>query len=235
MRAIDNAPLLEQREDRGHLLGVQPVQRGTGHGGGAAEAIRAAWFVLRGRVDAAGTRPLSPSALPPASTAPTTAELVEARQDAPPTITFLLDAAAGETELPPILLAVSDNGPQMTSRSTREFMAMCDCPDFGPPGTPTDHAWIKSLFSHINPTRRTSIASKEPELLRGRARRDPPAIQHDPTARRNRIRQPQRRTQRPRARVRAARRRGLDSPAGARDRIASITATKPAPEPHHLD
>ena len=49
-----------------------------------------------------------------------------------------------------MLLAVSDNGPQMTSGSTREFMAMCAIAQhFGRPGTPTDQAWIESLFSHI--------------------------------------------------------------------------------------
>jgi hypothetical protein len=37
----------------------------------------------------------------------------------------------------PILLAVSDNGPQMTSGSTREFMATCAIAQhFGRPGTP---------------------------------------------------------------------------------------------------
>lgn len=69
-------------------------------------------------------------------------ELIEARQDA-------------QTDSPlderfPILLAVSDNGPQMTSGATREFMAMCAIAQhFGRPGTPTDQAWIESLFSHI--------------------------------------------------------------------------------------
>jgi putative transposase len=39
----------------------------------------------------------------------------------------------------PILLAVSDNGAQMTSRSTRQFMALCAIAQhFGRPGTPTD-------------------------------------------------------------------------------------------------
>jgi putative transposase len=74
-------------------------------------------------------------------------ELVEARQDAVPADTFPFVA---DHELPPILLAVSDNGPQMTSCSTREFMAMCAIAQhFGRPGTPTDQAWIESLFSHI--------------------------------------------------------------------------------------
>jgi putative transposase len=50
----------------------------------------------------------------------------------------------------PILLAMSDNGPQMTSGSTREFMALCAIHQhFGRPGTPTDQAWIESLFGHV--------------------------------------------------------------------------------------
>jgi putative transposase len=75
-------------------------------------------------------------------------ELVEARQDrvADPAAPSPLDAPL----LAPILLAVSDNGPQMTSGTTREFMAMCAIAQhFGRPGTPTDQAWIESLFSHL--------------------------------------------------------------------------------------
>jgi transposase InsO family protein len=50
----------------------------------------------------------------------------------------------------PILLAVTDNGPQMTYGSTREFMAMfAIAQPFGRPGTPTDQAWIESFFGHI--------------------------------------------------------------------------------------
>jgi transposase InsO family protein len=50
----------------------------------------------------------------------------------------------------PILLAISDNGPQMTSGSTREFMALCAIAQhFGRPHTPTDQAWIETLFGHI--------------------------------------------------------------------------------------
>jgi transposase InsO family protein len=50
----------------------------------------------------------------------------------------------------PILRALSDNGPQMTSGSTREFMALCAIHQhFGRPGTPTDQAWIESLFGHV--------------------------------------------------------------------------------------
>jgi len=91
-------------------------------------------------------------------------ELVEARQDAPP-----LDGpfAAAEDVLAPVLLAVSDNGPQMTSCSTREFMAMCAIAQhFGRPGTPTDQAWIESLFSHIKADWPHLDRIRDPEVLR---------------------------------------------------------------------
>jgi putative transposase len=69
--------------------------------------------------------------------------LVEARQDG------LVDPSLDDPSRP-ILLAVSDNGPQMTSGSTREFMALCAIAQhFGRPGTPTDQAWIETLFGHI--------------------------------------------------------------------------------------
>jgi putative transposase len=55
-----------------------------------------------------------------------------------------------DDERRPILLAVSDNGPQMTSGSTREFMAMhAIATHFGRPGTPTDQAPIESFFGHV--------------------------------------------------------------------------------------
>lgn len=50
----------------------------------------------------------------------------------------------------PILLAVSDNGPQMTSEATREFLAlMAVAQHHGRPHTPTDQAWIETLFGHV--------------------------------------------------------------------------------------
>ena len=69
-------------------------------------------------------------------------------------ITELIDARYEELvdfgvddERRPILLAISDNGPQMTSGSTREFMALCAIAQhFGRPHTPTDQAWIESFF-----------------------------------------------------------------------------------------
>jgi putative transposase len=53
-------------------------------------------------------------------------------------------------ELEPILLSVSDNGAQMTSGNTREFMALhAIATHYGRPGTPTDQAHIESLFGHV--------------------------------------------------------------------------------------
>ena len=59
-----------------------------------------------------------------------------------------LDAPAADGL--PVLIAMSDNRPQMRSHSTREFMAACAIMQrFGRPGTPTDQAWIESLFGHV--------------------------------------------------------------------------------------
>jgi putative transposase len=49
-----------------------------------------------------------------------------------------------------ILLALSDNGPQMTSGSTREFLALCAiAAHFGRPGCPAAQAWIESLVGRV--------------------------------------------------------------------------------------
>lgn len=50
----------------------------------------------------------------------------------------------------PVLLAVSDNGPQMISGHTREFMALhAIATHYGRPGVPTDQAPIESFFGHL--------------------------------------------------------------------------------------
>ena len=50
----------------------------------------------------------------------------------------------------PLLLAISDNGPQMRSYSTREFMAgVAIAQQFGRPLNPDDQAWIETLFGHV--------------------------------------------------------------------------------------
>ena len=60
-----------------------------------------------------------------------------------------LDLAADDPARP-ILLAVSDNGPAMTSHDTRAYMAlMAIAQHHGRPHTPTDQAWIETFFGHI--------------------------------------------------------------------------------------
>ncbi len=87
-------------------------------------------------------------------------ELVEARADG------LVDPRIDD-ESRPILLAVSDNGPQMTSGSTRAFMALCAIAQhFGRPGTPTDQAWIESLFGHLKHEWPHLLAISDPAVLR---------------------------------------------------------------------
>jgi transposase InsO family protein len=50
----------------------------------------------------------------------------------------------------PLLLAVSDNGAQMRSVSTREFMAgVAIAQQSGRPHTSQDQAWIETLFGHV--------------------------------------------------------------------------------------
>ncbi|HMI69216.1 MAG TPA: integrase core domain-containing protein [Solirubrobacteraceae bacterium] len=61
-----------------------------------------------------------------------------------------LDSGAEPSDLQPVLLSVSDNGAQMRSGSTREFMALhAIATHYGRPGTPTDQAHIESLFGHV--------------------------------------------------------------------------------------
>jgi len=60
-----------------------------------------------------------------------------------------IETAVGDGQLP-MLLAVSDNGPQMRSHTTREFLAGVHIAQhFGRPHTPTDQAWIETLFGHV--------------------------------------------------------------------------------------
>ncbi len=49
-----------------------------------------------------------------------------------------------------MLLAVSDNGSQMSAGKTAEFMASAlIAQHFGRPGSPNDQAWIESYFGHL--------------------------------------------------------------------------------------
>ena len=94
---------------------------------------------------------------------------VEARQDE------LVDPSVDD-ERRPILLAMSDNGRQMTSGSTREFMALCAVHQhFGRPGTPTDQAWIESFFGHLKYEFPHLLTIKDAAVLR----RELAVIRHD--------------------------------------------------------
>jgi hypothetical protein len=50
----------------------------------------------------------------------------------------------------PVLLAISDNDPQMISKAAAVFLAGARIAEhFGRPSTPNDHAWIESFFGHL--------------------------------------------------------------------------------------
>jgi putative transposase len=120
--------------------------------------------------------------------------LVEARADGPVDLTV-------DDPARPILLAISDNGPQMTSGSTREFMAlMAIAQHFGRPGTPTDQAWIESLFGHGQSRMAPPAQDRRPGRTARRVRHHPEALQRHPAPCRHRLRHPRRRTPRTRAR-----------------------------------
>ena len=72
-----------------------------------------------------------------------------------------------EEDTTPILLAVSDNGPQMTAGSTRAFLALCAIAQhFGRPHTPTDQAWIESLNGHLKAEYPHLLQIADPATLR---------------------------------------------------------------------
>lgn len=67
----------------------------------------------------------------------------------------------------PALLAMSDNGPQMRSADTAEFMALCSIwQHFGRPGTPKDQAWIESFNGHLKAEYPHLLAITDPATLR---------------------------------------------------------------------
>jgi putative transposase len=69
-------------------------------------------------------------------------------------------------EAAPILLAVSDNGPEMRSDETRAFMALVTIGQhFGRPSTPTDQAWIETLWGHVKAENPHLLAISEPDVL----------------------------------------------------------------------
>ena len=66
----------------------------------------------------------------------------------------------------PVLLAVSDNGPEMRSGETRAFMALLSIGQhFGRPYTPTDQAWIETLWGHVKAENPHLLNITDPEVL----------------------------------------------------------------------
>lgn len=83
----------------------------------------------------------------------------------------LIDRFTGEllvsaTDEAPVLVAWSDNGPEMTSADTRQFMALLTIAQHhGRPGTPTDQAPIESFFSHLKGEWPHLEAIRDPRVL----------------------------------------------------------------------
>ncbi|MGI8653071.1 MAG: hypothetical protein ACR2I7_09775 [Geodermatophilaceae bacterium] len=99
----------------------------------------------------------------------------------------------------PVLIAMSDNGPQMRSHSPKQFMATCAIMQrFGRPATPTDQAWIESLFGHVKGDWPHLEKIRDPGELALELDRVRNRLQHPAAARRHRLRHPRRRTPRPR-------------------------------------
>jgi transposase InsO family protein len=66
----------------------------------------------------------------------------------------------------PLLLAVSDNGTEMKSRDTRKFLAACSIAQhFGRRSTPTDQAWIETLWGHVKHEHPTLMTITDPAVL----------------------------------------------------------------------
>lgn len=80
----------------------------------------------------------------------------------------VLDDTSPVDDLPevPLLLAVSDNGTEMKCRDTRRFLAVCSIAQhFGRPGTPTDQAWIETLWGHVKHEHPHLMAITDPAIL----------------------------------------------------------------------
>jgi transposase InsO family protein len=66
----------------------------------------------------------------------------------------------------PLFLAISDNGTEMRATDTRKFMALCSIAQhFGRPGTPTDQAWIETLWGHVKREHPHLMAITDPAVL----------------------------------------------------------------------
>lgn len=98
------------------------------------------------QVELAFTRALETEGLWQAADEAATDELIKALVDGEAEV---IDKAIDDGHRP-LLLAISDNGPQMRSHSTKEFLAgVAIARQFGRPGVPQDQAWIETLFGHV--------------------------------------------------------------------------------------
>jgi putative transposase len=77
------------------------------------------------------------------------------------------DQAVGDDDPAiPLLVAISDNGTEMKCRDTRRFMAICSIAQhFGRPSTPTDQAWIETLWGHVKYEHPHLLAITDPAVL----------------------------------------------------------------------
>ena len=98
----------------------------------------------------------------------------------------------------PILLIMSDVGPQVRAVTSREFWAPCSiAARFGRRGTGrADQAWIETLFGHIKTEWPHLEHITDPHVLRTRTRRGPRRLQRSAPARLPRLRHRRRRTRR---------------------------------------
>jgi transposase InsO family protein len=80
----------------------------------------------------------------------------------------VLDDTSPVDDLPdvPLLVAISDNGTEMRCRDTRRFLAVCSIAQhFGRPATPTDQAWIETLWGHLKHEHPHLLAITDPAVL----------------------------------------------------------------------
>ena len=71
-----------------------------------------------------------------------------------------------DDESVPLLLAISDNGTEMRAGDTRKFMAAASIAQhFGRPGTPTDQAWIETLWGHLKREHPHLLTITDPAVL----------------------------------------------------------------------
>ena len=76
------------------------------------------------------------------------------------------NAAPDDDDTVPLLLAISDNGTEMKASDTRKFMALCSMAQhFGRRATPTDQAWIETLWGHVKHENPHLMAITDPAVL----------------------------------------------------------------------